>query len=96
MDALTESRYFEATLAETRELDWRKETRDLRLTLEEIWHISCALDYYSKKLLAEGYPLLSKDMYNLSAAFDNVECRARGITDASGYAVLEVQEDKPE
>lgn len=96
MDALTESRYFEATLAENRKLDSRKDPRDLRLTLEEIQVISFALDHYSKELLTEGFPSMSKEAYNLSAAFNNVLCRAFGIKEAPGYAVLEVQEDRPE
>lgn len=96
MDALTESRYFEATLVDTRKLNSRKDTRDLRLTLEEIQVVSFALDHYSRKLDTEGFPSMSKEAYNLSAAFNNVLCRAFGITEAPGYAVLEVQEDRPE
>ena len=72
------------------------EVRDLRLTLEEIQQISFALDYYSKELLKGGYPCMSEEAYNLSAAFNNVLCRAFGIKEAPGYAVLEVQEEKPE
>ena len=72
------------------------EVRDLRLTLEEIQQISFALDHYSKELLKGGYPHMSEEAYNLSAAFNNVLCRTFGIKEAPGYAVLEVQEDRPE
>lgn len=72
------------------------EVRDLRLTLEEVQQISFALDHYSKELLKGGYPCMAEEAYNLSAAMNNVLCRALGINEAPGYAVLEVQEDRPE
>lgn len=92
MDALTESRYFEVTLAENAKLNSCKETRDLRLTVEQIQYIIFALDYYDEDLKNKGLLRVSKDVHNLRAAMNNVLCRFYGIPEASGYENLEIQE----
>lgn len=92
MDALTESRYFEAALAETRRTDVREETRDLRLTVEQIQDIVFALNLREQDLEKKGLVRLAKEMFDLSASLNNVVCRAYGVEGAPRYKEVEIRE----
>lgn len=73
-------------------MDVREETRDLRLTVEQIQDIVLALNLREQDLKDKGLVRLAKEVFELGVSLNNVVCRAYGVEGAPRYQELEIRE----
>lgn len=73
-------------------MDVREETRDLRLTVEQIQDIVIALNLREQDLKDKGLVRLAKKVFELGMSLNNVVCRAYGVEGAPRCMDLEIRE----